>query len=94
MPIRVSRAALVSLVGRSRDVDRDFQLAGQDANAGDVVRVLMGNQDGINGAMILTTKLQAAKHFTAGDTGVDQQARAGAGDKGAVSFAPASQHRH
>src|SRR5215471_5934954 len=89
MTIGVTHAALIGLVGRSGDVDGNLQLARENANAGDVVRVFVGHQNGINGAVILTTKLQAAKHFTAGYAGIDQQAGAGTGDKSAVPFASA-----
>ena len=64
----------ILLVRCAGDVDRDLQPARQHAQAGHMVGVFVGDQDGIQLARILAAEHHATHQFAAGKAGVDQQA--------------------
>jgi len=73
-------------VGAFCEVDRDAQFAGGDGQAGDVVRMLVGDDDGVEGFRVFSDQLHAAEELAAAEAGVDQDAGAAAGDNGRVAF--------
>ena len=73
-------------VGGFGEEDGDIEAAGEDGQAGDVIDVLVGDEDGVEGGGVFAGEGHAAEEFAAGEAGVDEDAGAGAGDDGAVAF--------
>jgi len=59
-----------------------------------VISVLVGDEHGVDRPRIMPAEQKPAQQLAAGKTSIDQQARSGAGDQGAVPLASARQHRH
>ena len=72
-----------SLLG---DVDRDAEFARGYAEAGNVIRVLVGDDDGVEGRGIFTGELHTAEEFAATEAGVDEDAGMAASHNCAVAF--------
>jgi len=62
------------------------QLAGGDSQAVDVVGVLVGDDDGVEGFRVFAGQFHAAEELAAAQAGIDQDARAATGDNGRVAF--------
>ena len=75
-------------VGWLGEVDRDVEAAGEDAEAGDVVLVLVGDEDGVELRGIFAGYGHAFEEFAAGETSVDEDAGAGGRDDCAVALGP------
>ena len=73
-------------------VNRNFQLAGQHAQPGNVVRVLMANEDGGQRRRIFAAQAHAANGFASGKPGIHENASTAAGNKRAVAPAAAGEH--
>jgi hypothetical protein len=59
-------------VGGFGEVDGDVELSGEDAEAGDVVLVLVSDDDGVEGGRVFSGEVHASDEFAAGEPGVDQ----------------------
>ena len=81
-------------VGGLGQVDRDIEAAGEDGESGDVVDVLVGDEDGVEGCRVFSGQGHAAQQLAAGEAGVDQNAGAGGRDDGAVAFGAGGEHCH
>ena len=68
------------------EVDRNAEFAGGDGEAVDVVHVLMGDDDGVEGVGVFAGQLHAAEEFAAAQAAIDEDAGAAAGDNRAVAF--------
>jgi hypothetical protein len=68
------------------EVNRDAKFAGGDGEAVDVVLVFVGDDDGVEGAGVFFRERHATEEFAAAQAGVDEDARAPAGDNGAVAL--------
>ena len=66
-------------------VDRDVELLGDGREAGDVVRVFVGDEDRVEGSRVGADGREAFEGFLAAEAGVDQQARAVGGDQRGVA---------
>ncbi len=73
-------------VGGFGEEDGDVEAAGEDGEAGDVVDVLVGDEDGVEGRGVFSGDGHAAEELAAGEAGVDEDSGAGGGDDGAVAF--------
>ena len=75
-----------------REVDGDAEFAGGNGEAVDVVLVLVGDEDCVEGAGVFASKFHAAEELAAAQAGIDQNARGSlgavrtAGDDAAVSL--------
>ncbi len=58
-----------------------------------MVGVLVGNENGVDGPRVFAAQAHPPQKLAAGEACVHQQAGTGTGDQGAVTFAPARQHR-
>ncbi len=79
-------------MGHLRKVNGDAELAGGDGDAADVVRVFVGDEDGVKGAGVFSGGLHALEDFTAAQACIDEDARAAAGDNGCVAFGAGGEH--
>jgi hypothetical protein len=73
--------------GQERAVDRDVELAGDGGDAGDVIGVLVGDEDGVDGFGIDIDGGETLEGFLAAQSGVDQDSGAAGGDQGGVAGA-------
>ena len=80
-------------MGALGEVDRNAEFARSDGKAGDVVGVLVGDDDGVERGGIFVGEAHAAEEFAATEAGVDENAGVSAGDNRAVALGPRSQHR-
>jgi len=99
LPIFVLHGAIVlgaleRLVRGAGHVNRNAKLLGEGAESGDVIGVLVRNDDGGKGMDAFANHLHAAKGFAGGESGIDQDASAGGGDQCAITAASTSQDRH
>ena len=78
--------------GQFGQEDGNPQGLGDDREAGDVVGVLVGDQDGVDAIEFLAQDRQAATELAAAEAGIDEQARAPGGDQGRVSGTSASEY--
>jgi len=74
--------------------DRNIETAGEDRETGDVVLMLVGDQDRVEPRRVFTGNGHALEEFAAGEAGVDQNPGARAGDDGAVAFGSGGEHCH
>ena len=81
-------------VGGFSKEDGDAEAAGEDGEAGDVVDVLVGDEDGGELGGIFAGERHAAEEFAAGEAGIHQDAGAAAGYHGAVAFGAGGEHGH
>jgi hypothetical protein len=58
-------------VGGLSEEDGDAEAAGEDGESGDVIDVLVGDEDGVEGGGILSGESHAAEKFAAGEASVD-----------------------
>ncbi len=86
MVVRAGEHTNPGAVGGFGEEDGDLEAAGKDGEAGDVVLVLVGDEDGVELCRVFSGERQALEKLAAGEAGVDQDAGAGAGDDGAVAF--------
>src|SRR5579872_1099150 len=85
------RARPGSMRGRSEE-DGHAQLFRQRRQAIHMVRMLVGDENRGDGVRIFAQRPQALEDLAAGDSGIDQNSGARAGDKSAISLAAAGQH--
>ena len=81
-------------VGGFGEVDGDAQAAGEDGEAGDVVLVLVGDEDGVERGGIFVGEGHALEQFAAGEAGVDEQAGVGGGDDRGVALGAGGENGH
>ncbi len=74
--------------------DRNLEAAGEDGEPGDVVLMLVGDEDGVELRGVFAGNRHALEEFAAGETRVNQNPGARAGDDGAVAFGPGGEHCH
>ena len=75
--------------------DRQFQIVRADAEAFDVVVMLMGDKNGAEAdGVCQSALLEAAFEFTEAEAGIDENAFASAMDDGGVAGTAASEYRH
>ena len=79
-------------VGAFGEVDRNAQFAGGDGEAGDVVGMLVGDDDGVEGGWVFAGFAHTAEEFAAAKAGVDEDSRIAAGDNGAVALGARRQY--
>ena len=79
-------------MGHLREVDGDAELAGGDGEAVDVVLMLVGDEDGVEGAGVFSGGLHALEDFSATYAGIDEDACAAAGDNGCVALGAGGEH--
>src|SRR5262245_38380270 len=80
-----SRPTPPGVMGGLGHIDRDLQLAGEHGEAADVVLMLVSDEDAVEPAPVLTGACHALECLFAGESSVDEDAGARAGDHGAVS---------
>jgi hypothetical protein len=73
-------------VGGLGEEDGDAEAAGEDCEAGYVVLMLVGDEDGVELRGVFAGEGHALEEFAAGEAGVDEDAGAGGGDDCAVAF--------
>ncbi len=81
-------------VGGFGQEDWNVEPAREDGEPGDVVLVLMGNENRIESRRIFASDGHTLEKFAAREAGVDQYARARAGDDGAIAFGAGGEHCH
>ena len=81
-------------VGGLGEEDGDAQAAGEDGEAGDVVLMLVGDEDGVEGGGVFAGEGHALEEFAAGEAGVDEQAGAGGGDDRGVALGAGGEDGH
>ena len=81
-------------VGGFGQEDRNVEPAREDGEPGDVVLVLVGDEDSVELRWIFPGDGHTLEEFAAGEAGVDQNAGARAGDDGAVAFGAGGEHCH
>jgi len=81
-------------VGGLGEVDGDTQAAGEGGEAGDVVVMLVGDEDGVQGGGVFVGDGHALEEFTAGEAGVDEQAGVGGGDDRGVALGAGGEDGH
>ena len=81
-------------VGRLGEEDRDAEAACENRQAGDVVLMLVSDEDCVEFCRILSGDGHAAEKLAAGETCVDKDAGAGGRDDGAIALRPRGQHCH
>ena len=81
-------------VGGLGEVDGDAQAAGEGGEAGDVVLMLVGDEDGVEGGGIFVGELHALEQLAAGEAGVDEQAGVGGGDDRGVALGAGGENGH
>ena len=74
-------------------VHGNAELAGGDGEAVDVVLMLVGDDDGVQGFRVFAGQRHAAEELAAAQPCVDQDPGAAAGDNGAVALGTRCQHR-
>ena len=74
-------------VGLGGDVDRQTELAMQDAHAAGVVHMVVGNQDGIDTSHVPTMQGKPLLDLASADSGIEQQLDAACLDVDAVAVA-------
>ncbi len=75
------------------EVNRNAEFACGDSKAGHVVRVLVGDDDGVEGRGIFVDEAHAAEEFAAAEASVDENPGIAAGDDGAIALGTRRQHR-
>jgi len=75
-------------VGGLSEVDGDVEATGEYAEASDVVLMLVGDEDGVELGGVFAGEIHALEKLAAGETGVDEDARAGGRDDCAVALGP------
>ena len=80
-----------SVIGQRGDVDRRLQPLGKLRQAGNVVGMLVGNQDGVDPLRILADRFQALAGLAKAEADVHQQAHLFGGDQSRVAAAAAAQ---
>ena len=73
-------------MGGLGEEDGDIEAAGEDSEACYVIDVLVGDEDGVESIGVFAHDGHAAEKFAAGETGIDEDSGAGAGDDGAIAF--------
>jgi hypothetical protein len=81
-------------VGGFGKEDGDVEAASQNGETGDVVLVLVSDEDRVKCGGVFAGNQHALEQFAAGEPGVNQNARPGAGDDGAVAFGAGGEHCH
>ena len=67
-------------VGRFGEVDGNLQAARQNGEAGDVVLMLVGDQDGVERAGVFAGKSHSLEQFAAREARIDEQTGFGGSD--------------
>ena len=57
------------------EVNRDSEFAGEHTEAGDVILVFVGDEDGVERCRIFARERHALTEFAAGEAGIDKDAR-------------------
>jgi hypothetical protein len=81
-------------VGGLGDVDRDAQAARERGQAGDVVLMFVGDEDGVERGGVLVGQGHALQQFAAGEAGIDQDAGLCGGDDRGVALGAGGENGH
>jgi hypothetical protein len=85
--------ALDGFGGEAVAVDGDAEFSGEGAEAHDVVRMLVGNEDTVEGFRCTADAGEALSDLAAAEPGIDEQARFGGFQVGAVASGTAAENR-